>query len=78
MQTLSLKLPDELHALLASEAKTRRVTKSQLLRESLEKTLRPQETEPSCYDLTRDLVGTIQGLPADLAENPKYMEEFGR
>ena len=32
----------------------------------------------SCYDLARDLAGAIKGLPEDLADNPKYMEGFGR
>ncbi len=78
MQTLSVKLPDELHALLAQEAKARRVAKSQVLHESIEQTLRPLGAEPSCYDLSHYLIGTIHGLPADLAENPKYMEDFGQ
>jgi len=40
MQTISLKLPDDLLAELNREAKARRVTKSRLVRESLEKALR--------------------------------------
>lgn len=37
------------------------------------------ETGPlSCFDLARDLAGTVKGLPQDLAQNPKYMEEFGK
>jgi hypothetical protein len=80
MQTISLKLPDDLLALLESEAEARRVTKSLLIRESLEKALRTQSRagEPSCYDLARDLAGSVKGLPEDLAENPKYMEGFGQ
>lgn len=80
MQTISLKLPDDLLAQLEHEAKTRRVTKSLLVRESLEKALRkpPRAGAVSCYDLAHDLAGTVKGLPKDLAENPKYMEGFGR
>jgi hypothetical protein len=79
MQTISLKLPDELLAQLASEAQIRRVTKSQLVRESLEKALRqqPGAGEVSCYDVARDLAGVVKGLPKDLADNPKYMKGFG-
>jgi Ribbon-helix-helix protein, copG family len=40
MQTISLKLPDDLLEQLEQEAKARRVTKSLLVRESLEKALR--------------------------------------
>jgi hypothetical protein len=80
MQTISLKLPDDLLAQLDSEVKARRITKSSLVRESLEKALRKPSpgSAVSCYDLARDLAGSVKGLPKDLAENPKYMEGFGR
>jgi hypothetical protein len=79
MQTISLKLPDDLLAQVEREAKARRVTKSSLIRESLEKSLRAHSRAgaPSCYDLSRDLAGSVKGLPKDLAENPKHMEGFG-
>ena len=80
MRTISVKLPDELLAQLARDAKARRVTKSCLIRESLEKGLhdQPPADEVSCYDLARDLAGSVKGLPKDLADNPKYMEGFGK
>ena len=80
MRTISLKLPDDLLIQLDGEAKLRRVTKSWLVRESLEKALRKQSRADavSCYDLARDLAGTVKGLPKDLAVNPKYMEGFGQ
>jgi hypothetical protein len=80
MRAISVKLPDELLAELAREAKARRVTRSWLVRESLERRLRekPRGGAVSCYDLARDLAGTIKGLPKDLADNPKYMEGFGQ
>ena len=79
MQTISLKLPEELLAELEREARTRRVTKSALIRKSLEVALRarPQRGAASCYDLARDLAGKVKGLPRDLAHNPKYMEGLG-
>ena len=78
MRTISVKLPDELHSQLAREAKARRVTKSSLVRESLEKDLheQPSAGAVSCYDLARDLAGTLKGLPKDLAGNPKYLDGF--
>jgi hypothetical protein len=80
MRTISLKLPDHLLTQLESEAKARRVTKSRLIREGLETVLRkrPGLRGPSCYDLARDLAGSVKGLPKDLAENPKYMKDFGK
>ena len=75
-----MKLPDQLLAQLGKEAKARRVTKSWLIRESLEKGLHglPEAGTASCYDLARDLAGTVKGLPKDLADNPKYMDGFGQ
>ena len=32
----------------------------------------------NCFDLARDLAGSVKGLPQDLATNPKYMDGFGR
>jgi hypothetical protein len=78
MRTISLKLPDDLLAELEREARTRRITKSVLVRESLEAALRGRPRRAaSCYDLARDLAGAVKGLPRDLANNPKYMEGFG-
>jgi Arc/MetJ-type ribon-helix-helix transcriptional regulator len=80
MQTVSLRLPTNLLARLEAEAKSRRVTKSALVRESLEKALSKRKAGQvtTCYDLSRDLAGAVKGLPKDLAENPKYMEDFGK
>lgn len=79
MQTISLKLPDDLLAQLKSEAKARRVTKSWLVRESLEKALFKQSdpSDASCFDLAHDLAGSLKGLPRNLATDPKYMDGFG-
>jgi hypothetical protein len=73
-------LSSHLNCYLNSEAKARRVTKSSLVRESLEKALRKQSPRDavSCYDLARDLARTVKGLPEDLAGNPKYIDDFGQ
>lgn len=80
MSTISLKLPDRLLELLEQESRSRRTTKSSLVRECLEKTLAAssQHGEATCYDLARDLAGSVKGLPRDLATNPKHLESFGR
>jgi predicted transcriptional regulator len=79
MRTISLKLPDDLLAQLDREARARGTTKSVLVRESLETVLRKPSAggAASCYDLARDLAGAVKGLPKDLADNPKYMEDLG-
>lgn len=80
MPTISVKLPDDLLARLHSEAKARGVTKSGLVREMLEKALRRRSPARaiSRYELARDLAGVVKGLPEDLADNPEYMEGFGK
>jgi hypothetical protein len=72
-------LPDDLLANLDNEARKRRVTKSALVRESLERAFHqpPEARAVSCCDLARDLAGSIKGLPKDLADDPKYMQGFG-
>lgn len=80
MSTLTLKMPDSLLLRLQQESRLRRVSKTALIRTALEKELKgPQDSkEVSCYDLARDLAGSIKRLPKDIATNPKYMEGFGR
>jgi hypothetical protein len=81
VHTISLKLPKHLLALLEAESRSRRVTKSSLVRECLEKELAPSPQSGgrlTCYHLAHDLAGSIKGLPKDLATNPKYMEGFGK
>lgn len=79
MKTISLKLPDDLLADLEKEAKATRLTKSVLVRRSLETSLRrrPRRVAASCYDLARDLAGSVRGLAPGLAHHPRYMEGFG-
>lgn len=79
MRTISVKLPERLIAQLTRQAKARRVTKSCIVRDSLEKEFHQvrSEEEASCFDLACDLAGSIKGLPKDLAVNPRYMDGFG-
>jgi Arc/MetJ-type ribon-helix-helix transcriptional regulator len=81
MKSLSVKLPDALAARLRRIAKERGKSASALVKEALEDYLRrpngPDGEEPSCYELGRDIWGSLEG-PSDLSTNPKYMEGFGR
>lgn len=80
MTTISLKLPETLLTQLENEARAKRVTKSHVVRESLEKafTVGLNSSGGSCYDLARDLAGSAKGLPKDIATNSRYLNGFGR
>lgn len=81
MKTISVKLPDELAIRLEKRAKRLGVSKSAILRDSVEKTLQQGDTveeEPSAYDLMKDGFGCVNSGVGDLATNPKHMEGFGR
>jgi len=84
MKTISLRLPDRLHAQVEREAKRRRKSKSAVIREAVERTLKPDarvsggrgKRRPTVLELAGDLLGSVEG-PDDLSTNPKYMEGFG-
>lgn len=81
MKTMTVKLPDELAVHLAKRAKRLGVSKSALMRESLEREFSAEwavEEEPTAYDLMKDGCGCVDSGIGDLATNPKHMEGFGR
>lgn len=74
---MTLKIPPEMDAKLAAEARRRRVSKSQVVREMVEAGLkRKPARRVSLHDRLRDLCGSIEG-PGDLSTNPKYLEGLG-
>ena len=77
MNVLTVKLPDELHATLTSEARRRNVTRSSLVREIIESALvRATDAAPlSCAGLAGDLVGTFRSGRTDLATNRRLLDE---
>ena len=79
MVTITMKLPESLAARLEQEAKRRKTTKSELVRQCVELALAgsPSGTPPSFHDLAQDKCGCMRG-PRDLATNPRYLEGFGQ
>ena len=77
MNVLTVKLPDELHATLTSEARRRNVTRSSLVREMIENALShaSDNAPPSCAGLARDLVGAVRSGRSDLATNRRLLDE---
>ena len=69
MKILTVRLPDALVAEIEAEARRRMISKSEVVRERL---TRPAgKRGASTLDAIADLVGSVEGLPADLSESKK-------
>ena len=72
MQTLVLRIPDALARDLEAEARSARLTKSEIVRRRL-LAAGHQGVEPaSGFDLIADLVGTVKRGPADMSARKKH------
>ena len=78
MKTMTIKVPEALEERVTYEAQRQGISKSSLVREALVSYLGAEEEKPqSALDLIRDLVGTADDAPADLATNPRYLDDLG-
>ncbi|MEN3382389.1 MAG: hypothetical protein V7608_2433 [Hyphomicrobiales bacterium] len=68
MKTLTVRLPDTLVAEIEAESRARQVTKSDVVRDRLASATLPR---PASLDDIADLIGSVDGLPADLSTNIK-------
>jgi Ribbon-helix-helix protein, copG family len=81
MNTLTIKLPEDLDTELQLASQRNKVSKSELVRRAIAAYIGPtgaQGQPASALSLAADLVGCFSGGPGDLATNPKYMDDFGR
>jgi Arc/MetJ-type ribon-helix-helix transcriptional regulator len=76
MKTMSLKLPADLRAWVAAEARRCQASQSEVIRQSLERVRKKPAADGflSCADLAGDLVGSLEG-PRDLSTNKSYLKE---
>ena len=77
MRTITFKAEDHVDDWLEKEAKALRVSKSQVLRDTVETRMKSSNGK-SCYDLTKDLCGSLRSGVPDLATNKKHMKNFGK
>ncbi|MDE0026685.1 MAG: ribbon-helix-helix domain-containing protein [Spirochaetaceae bacterium] len=76
MKTLTVKLPERLAASLERAAKHARVSKSEIVRDILDRHL--AGTPPSAVDLAGDLAGCVDSGLGDLSTNRARLDGFGR
>jgi hypothetical protein len=78
MKSLTVRLPDEVMALLEAESKERHVSVSDVVRERITayrvSPSKPQDT----FSMIQDLCGSVEGLPKDLSSRTKhYLKKSG-
>ncbi len=70
MKTLTVRLPEPLVADIEAESQGRNISKSDVVRERLKRAARKQRNNKPPNSIA-DLIGSLDGLPKDLAANKK-------
>ena len=76
MKLLSIKIPDPLFAEISREADSRKLSKSEVVRERLTAS-KGKTSVASLWDRMGDLVIRTDRLPADLSSNKKHLKGYG-
>lgn len=77
MKTLTVRLPDAVLKELEEESLERQCSKSDIVRERLTRTGRSRASNAAASAIA-DLIGSVNGLPADLSARKKaYLEKTG-
>ena len=78
MKTLILRIPDDLARELDAEAKKTHLTKSEIARRRLIAAGLQDHQSNAGFDLIADLIGTVEGGPADMnARKKEYLKTKG-
>ena len=72
MKTVTVRLPQPLAADIEAESRARRISKSDVVRERLQLATGPERRQPAALDAIADLIGSVDGLPADLSTQMKH------
>jgi Arc/MetJ-type ribon-helix-helix transcriptional regulator len=77
MKTLTVRLPEPLIAEIEAESRGRKISKSDVVRERLQVAGESTHGQPT-LDAIGDLIGSVDGLPADLSGRKKqYLRATG-
>jgi Arc/MetJ-type ribon-helix-helix transcriptional regulator len=78
VKTLTVRLPEPLVAEIEAESRGRRRSKSDIVRERLQRTAGPNRRQTTPLDAIADLIGSVDGLPADLsAQKKRHLKTTG-
>ena len=78
MKTLTVRLPEPLVTEIEAESRERKCSKSDVVRERLQRDARPKGRQSTPLDAIADLIGSVDGLPADLSTRKKrYLKATG-
>lgn len=72
MKTLTVRLPEPLVAEIETESRDRGCSKSDIVRERLQGAGRSPRRRAKSLDVIADLIGSVDGLPADLSARKKH------
>ena len=71
MKTLTVRLPEGLAADIEAESQRRGLSKSDIVRERLQRARETTELPPALADIA-DVIGSVDGLPSDLSARKKH------
>lgn len=78
MKTLTVRLPEPLAAEIEAESRGRKISKSDVVRERLQVASRAAAEPSAALQAIADLIGSVDGLPADLSGRKKrYLQATG-
>ena len=78
MKTLTVRLPERLVSEIEAESRGRNCSKSDVVRERLQRRTRLPKRESTALDAVADLIGSIDHLPSDLSAKKKaYLKATG-
>jgi hypothetical protein len=78
MKTLTVRLPEALVAEIEAESRARKLAKSDLVRKRLRRRAGSSRRRRAPLDAIADLIGSVDGLPADLSgQRKRYLETTG-
>ena len=78
MKTLTVRLPEPLVAEIEMESRGRKCSKSDIVRQRLQRDAPPTRRQATPLDAIAYLIGSVDGLPADLsARKKRYLKATG-